>query len=261
MKRKPNNISDLGLAALSEMTEGTLDDAYDHRVPFDHRVSHSDAYYEQYIAAFVPNTERRLFYRFIKRCFDIVVSLILIILLSPVMLAVAIAVRCDSEGKVIFRQRRVGRNGKTFICIKFRTMRTDAPRNCPSALLEHPERYYTRVGGFLRRSSLDELPQLWCVLTGKMTVIGYRPLIPAEEKCNDMRKRLGVFSMRPGISGYAQVLGRDEVDCKNKAILDAEYVKRASLLFDLKLIFRTVSVVLRREGNDAERLTRERVKE
>ena len=129
-------------------------------------------------------------------------------------------------------------------------MRTDAPHDCATSRLENPEQYQTRIGRFLRKTSLDELPQLVCVLRGDMSVIGYRPLILTEEKCNEMRRRLGVFTARPGISGYAQVHGRDDVYYKNKAILDAEYVKKASLWLDLKLIFQTVGVVLRRKGNN-----------
>ena len=107
----------------------------------------------------------------------------------------------------------------------------------------------TKTGKFLRLTSIDELPQLWCVFIGTMSFIGYRPLVLTEEKCNEMRKRLGVFAMRPGISGYSQVRGRDDVYYKNKAIMDAYYVKNASLAFDLKLIAQTVSVVLKRDGN------------
>lgn len=112
----------------------------------------------------------------------------------------------------------------------------------------------TKVGKLLRRFSLDELPQLFCCLSGKMSIIGYRPLILSEAHCNEMRARLGVFEMRPGISGYAQVHGRDDVYYKNKAILDAYYVKHASLWLDIKLFFRTLVAVLRRDGNDAEKM-------
>ena len=218
--------------------------------PFDHTVEHSDVYYEQYIECFEPNKKKRYFYRFVKRTFDIVASLGGLIVLSPFMLIIAIAIKCDSKGGAIFKQKRMGRNGKSFYCYKFRTMRTDAPHDCATSRLENPEQYQTRVGRFLRKTSLDELPQLVCVLRGDMSVIGYRPLILSEEKCNEMRRRLGVFTARPGISGYAQVHGRDDVYYKNKAILDAEYVKKATLWLDLKLIFQTVGVVLRRKGNN-----------
>ena len=214
----------------------------------DYACKYSDEFYLGYIENFVVNPKKRRVFRFIKRFGDIFVSAAALLLLWPIMLVIAIAIKCDSRGPVIFRQKRVGRNGKLFNCLKFRSMRTDAPKNAPTSLLESPEQYYTRVGKFLRKTSLDELPQLWCVFIGKMSVIGYRPLVPNEEKANDMRQRLGVFVMRPGISGLAQVRGRDEVYYKNKAILDAEYVKKATVWLDIKLLFETVAVVLKRKG-------------
>ena len=229
--------------------EEVVEEQYIVGEPFDHTIEHSDTYYEQYIENFVPNKKKRLFYRFVKRSFDIAVSLLMLIALSPIMLIIAIAIKCDSKGSVIFKQKRMGKNGKTFYCYKFRSMRTDAPSDCATSRLENPEQYQTRLGRFLRKTSLDELPQLWCVFVGSMSFIGYRPLVLTEEKCNEMRSKLGVFTVRPGISGYAQVLGRDDVYYKNKAILDAEYVKNASLLFDLKLIVKTFLIVVRRDGN------------
>lgn len=214
----------------------------------DYACKYSDTFYLNYIEYFVANPKKRRGFRFIKRFGDILASGLALLLLWPLMLVIAIAIKCDSRGSVIFRQKRVGRNGKLFNCLKFRSMRTDAPKNAPTSLLESPEQYYTRVGKFLRKTSLDELPQLWCVFIGKMSVIGYRPLVPNEEKANDMRARLGVFAMRPGISGLAQVRGRDEVYYKNKAILDAEYVKKATVWLDIKLLFKTVAVVLKRKG-------------
>ena len=243
------------MSILTEERSITLDvqqSADEQYVPgeiFDHSVKHSDSYYEQYIEAFAPNAKKRRVYRFVKRSVDIVAAFLMLAVLWPVMLVIAITVRCDSKGPAIFKQDRIGRDGKLFRCYKFRTMRVDAPRDCATSLLENPAQYRTRVGKFLRKTSLDELPQLWCVLIGTMSFIGYRPLVLTEEKCNEMRERLGVFAMRPGISGYAQVCGRDDVYYKNKAILDAEYVKKSSLWFDLKLIFKTVAVVLKREGN------------
>lgn len=226
-----------------------FDDKFVKGEPFDYTVIHSDEYYQGYIENFVQNNKSKWFYRFVKRFFDFLVSLIALILLSPIMLIIAIAIKCDSKGKIIFKQKRIGKNGKTFNCYKFRSMRSDAPKECATSLLEHSEEYQTRVGRFIRRLSLDELPQLWCVLIGTMSIIGYRPLILSEENCNAMREKLGVFRYRPGISGYAQVHGRDDLYYKNKAILDAEYVKKASLWLDFKLLLQTVGVVLKREGN------------
>lgn len=220
---------------------------------FDYSRKYPDACYEAYMDAFVPNTKPRLFYRFIKRSFDIVLSALLLVLLSPVFLGVAIAIKCDSKGPILFKGKRMGRNGKEFVCYKFRTMSINAPVDCATSLLKNPTQYQTRLGRQLRRFSLDELPQLWCVLIGKMSFIGYRPLVLSEEKCHEMRSQLNVFSVRPGISGYAQVHGRDNVYYKNKAIMDSIYVNNASLSLDLKLLLQTVSVVLRREGNNAEK--------
>ena len=215
---------------------------------------HESKFYEEYIKNFIPNNKKRYFYKFVKRSFDIFASAFALILLSPIMLACAIAVKCDSKGPAIFCQQRVGKDAKPFKFYKFRSMYVTAPRECATSLLAHPEKHITKVGKFLRKTSLDELPQLFCCLVGTMSLIGPRPLVLTERKCNGMREKLGVFEMRPGISGYAQTSGRDDVHYKDKAILDAEYVKSASLWFDFKLILKTASVVLKREGNDAEKL-------
>lgn len=235
---------------IETLNEGIKEAQYAVREVDDFTAEHSERYYEQYIENFEPNQKKRLFYRFVKRSFDIIASLLMLIVLSPMMLIIAIAIKCDSKGSIIFKQKRIGRKGKAFNCYKFRSMRIDAPHDCATSRLENPEQYQTRFGRILRKTSLDELPQLWCVFIGSMSFIGYRPLVLTEEKCNEMRRRLNVFSFRPGISGYAQVHGRDDVYYKNKAILDAEYVQKASLWFDLKLIFQTVAVVLNRNGNN-----------
>lgn len=237
---------------LKTVQEPVLEEQYVAGQAFDHTVKHSDTYYKQYIESFIPNQEKRLLYRFVKRSLDIVLAALMLVVLFPLMLVIAIAIKCDDpKGGVIFKHKRMGKNEKPFYCYKFRSMKTDAPSDCATSRLTNAEQYQTRLGRFLRKTSLDELPQLWCVLIGTMSFIGYRPLVLTEEKCNDMRRRLNVFSVRPGISGYAQVLGRDDVYYKNKAILDAEYVKNASLGFDLKLMLKTVAVVLSKEGNDA----------
>ena len=228
---------------------------------FDHTVKYDDAYYEAYIESFQPNFKQRWGYRFIKRAFDLVCSALALVILSPVMLLIVVAIRCDSEGPIVFKQLRMGRNGKPFYCYKFRSMKITAPTDCATSMLENPEQYLTRVGRVLRRLSLDELPQLFCCVIGTMSIIGYRPVVLTEENCNEMRRRLGVFTMRPGISGLAQVFGRDDVYYKNKAILDSQYVKHASLLLDIYLLFKTVWVVIKREGNDAEKIEQKQVDE
>lgn len=226
---------------------------YDPTKPFDHMALHSDAYYEEYIESFAPNKKKRLFFRFVKRSADIVGALLLLLLALPLFLVIAVAIRLDSKGGVIFKQKRMGRDGKVFWCYKFRSMRVDAPHEVATSLLDDPARHQTRVGRILRKLSLDELPQLWCVLIGTMSFIGYRPLILSEEKCNEMRARLGVFAMRPGISGYAQTHGRDNVYYKNKAVLDAYYVKHANIWMDLSLILHTAIVLVTRTGNQVGR--------
>lgn len=220
---------------------------------FDCSRKYPDACYKAYMDAFVPNVAPRRFYRFIKRSFDILLSALLLILFSPVFVFIAVAIKCDSKGPILFKGKRMGKNGKEFVCYKFRTMSVDAPSACATSLLANPEQYQTKLGRQLRRFSLDELPQLWCVLIGKMSFIGYRPLVLTEENCHEMRKELNVYSVRPGISGYAQVHGRDNVYYKNKAIMDSIYVNKASLSMDWKLLLQTVSVVLKRKGNDAEK--------
>ncbi len=215
---------------------------------------YSDEFYQEYVENFQPSKKKKRFYRFVKRGFDFIFAFVALLVLFPIMLGIAIAIKCDSKGPVIFKQKRVGKDGKAFNFYKFRSMKTDAPHDCATSVLLNPEEHITKVGKFLRKTSLDELPQLWCVLCGKMSFIGYRPLVLTEENCNEMRRKLGVFSVRPGISGYAQVHGRDDVYYKNKAILDAEYVKKSSLWLDLKLIFQTIAVVFKREGNDAKKM-------
>ncbi|MBQ8658075.1 MAG: sugar transferase [Clostridia bacterium] len=217
---------------------------------------YSDEFYQEYVENFQPSKKKKRFYRFVKRVFDFLFAFVALLVLSPIMLGIAIAIKCDSKGPVIFKQKRVGKDGKAFNFYKFRSMKTDAPHDCATSVLLNPEEHITKVGKFLRKTSLDELPQLWCVLCGKMSFIGYRPLVLTEENCNEMRRKLGVFSVRPGISGYAQVHGRDDVYYKNKAILDAEYVKKSSLWLDLKLIFQTIAVVLKRKGNATEKLNK-----
>ncbi len=219
----------------------------------DYSKKYSNEFYEEYIENFEKNTKSRWFYKFLKRFFDLITSFLAIIILSPIFIITAIAIKIDSKGPVLFKQKRVGKGGRIFTCYKFRSMKMDAPHECATSLLSEKIDPYTKVGKVIRKLSIDELPQLFCVLFNTMSVIGYRPLIVSEEKCNDMRMRLGVFDMKPGISGYAQVCGRDDVHYKNKALLDAEYVKKASLWFDIKIFFKTIKVVVCKTGNHLKR--------
>ncbi len=234
---------------IDTQTKNAKQNATSNSVGFDHKIKYSDEYYAQYIASFCPNPSKRSLFRFGKRLFDVILALFLTVFLAPAFLLIAIAIKCDSKGPVIFTQKRMGKNGKIFDCYKFRSMSVDAPSECATSQLKNPDQYLTKVGRFLRRFSLDELPQIWCVLIGTMSFVGYRPLILSEKNCNDMRAELSVFSMRPGITGLAQVSGRDDVYYKNKAILDAQYVKNASPFLDLKILLSTVTVVLGRKGN------------
>ena len=183
----------------------------------------------------------------VKRVFDIVVSLAGIVVAALPMAIISLIISADSKGCAIFRQRRVGLNGKLFNVYKFRTMHTFAPEEATSELHD-PYRYITRVGAFLRRTSLDELPQLFNVLKGDMSLVGPRPLIAKEQDIHYLRKKANVYSVRPGITGWAQINGRDDVSVNEKVRLDAEYVEKRSLLFDLSILVRTVLVVFRKDG-------------
>ncbi len=182
-----------------------------------------------------------------KRIFDFTVSLLLIILSSPVFLVVALIVLIDSGYPVIFKQYRVGKGNKLFYIYKFRTMRVNT-RNAATDDLDEAEQAITKSGRILRKTSLDELPQLFNVLTGKMSFVGPRPLIPEEKEIRRIRKEYNVYSVRPGITGLAQVNGRDMLTAEEKALFDKEYVEKQSFMLDMKILFKTVLVVLKREN-------------
>ena len=187
-------------------------------------------------------------YPHVKRALDFVLSLTALILLSPVMLIIAIAIRATSPGPVFFRQKRVGLRRSHFMIYKFRTMRTDAPKDAPTHLLQNAQSYITPVGRFLRASSLDELAQLINILRGEMAVVGPRPALWNQYDLIAAREAVGANDVLPGLTGWAQINGRDELPIDVKARLDGEYVRRMSFLFDLRCIFGTVFSVLRRDG-------------
>ena len=189
-----------------------------------------------------------MMYPFIKRGADVVLSLLALICLSPVYLLVALAVKLTSPGPVLFRQKRVGRGGRLFTIYKFRTMRTDTPRDTATHLLQDPSRYITRVGAFLRRSSLDELPQFFNVLKGDMSIVGPRPALYNQYDLIAAREKAGVDAVRPGITGLAQINGRDELPIPVKVRYDREYVENLSLKMDARCFFGTIWSVLRAEG-------------
>ena len=182
-----------------------------------------------------------------KRLFDFVMSLIGIIVLSPIILIVALAVKLTSPGPMLFKQRRIGKNNDEFQIYKFRTMRIDTP-NVPTHLLENPEQWITPVGKFLRKTSLDELPQLFNILKGEMSIVGPRPALYNQIDLKEMRTEAGVHKLVPGLTGWAQINGRDEIPLSLKVKLDKEYLERKNFLFDIKIIFMTVLSVLKRDG-------------
>ncbi|HIS03724.1 MAG TPA: sugar transferase [Candidatus Pullichristensenella avicola] len=187
-------------------------------------------------------------YPYIKRGADVVLSAAALICLSPVYLLTAAAVKCTSAGPALFRQRRVGRGGRIFTIYKFRTMRIDTPRDTATHLLRDPGRYITPVGAFLRRSSLDELPQFFNVLKGDMSIVGPRPALYNQYDLIAAREAAGVNAVRPGITGWAQINGRDELPIPVKVQFDREYVENLSLKMDARCFFGTIWSVLRADG-------------
>jgi len=187
-------------------------------------------------------------YPLAKRIIDIVFSLVGIIIMSPLMLLIAIIIKMDSNGPVLFRQKRVSRGRKVFDILKFRTMRKGTPKYVPSSDLQNPYMYITRIGSFLRKTSLDELPQLFNILRGDMSFVGPRPVIPNEGKLLELRDGEGVGAVRPGLTGWAQINGRDEMPPDVKSRYDAEYVQRMSLKFDLYIMLRTLLYVVSGKG-------------
>jgi len=184
----------------------------------------------------------------IKRLLDIVLSLIGLVLLAVPMLAVALIVKLDSPGPVLFWQKRIGIHKTSFMMPKFRTMRTDAPHDLPTHLLDVPDQWITQSGQILRKYSLDEIPQVLCILTGKMSIIGPRPALWNQYDLIAERDKYGANNVRPGLSGWAQINGRDELPIEAKARYDGEYVERISFVFDCKCFFGTIGKVLRHDG-------------
>lgn len=184
----------------------------------------------------------------IKKITDRILALLAMIILSPVFLGLAAAIRLDSPGPVFFRQKRVGIHKTHFHILKFRTMRIDTPKDTPTHLLANPEQYITKVGGFLRRTSLDELPQIINILKGDMAIVGPRPALWNQYDLIAERDKYGANDILPGLTGWAQINGRDELPIAVKAKLDGEYVKKMGLSMDIKCIFGTVKSVAKQEG-------------
>ena len=184
----------------------------------------------------------------IKRIIDFILSLIAIIILSPIFLVLAIWIKMDSPGPVFFKQKRIGKDRKFFQIYKFRTMRSDTPKDTPTHLLNDPASFITKSGNFLRKTSLDELPQLINILKGEMAIIGPRPALWNQDDLADERDKYGANDVLPGLSGWAQINGRDELPIPIKARLDGDYVNNMSFIFDMKCIIGTVLSVVKSDG-------------
>lgn len=187
-------------------------------------------------------------YQKVKRLIDIFLSLIGLIVLSPVYLLLAIAIKIDSKGPVLFKQKRVGKGKTYFNILKFRTMRIDTPKDTPTHLLVNPDQYITKIGKFLRKTSLDELPQIWNIFVGQMSIIGPRPALWNQYDLINERDKYGANDMLPGLTGWAQINGRDELPIEVKAYLDGEYVRRMSFTLDARCFIWTVISVLKKDG-------------
>ena len=189
-----------------------------------------------------------MYQKYAKRLIDLLLSACAIVALSPVYLLICIAIVVDDPGPVFFRQKRVGIHKTHFLILKFRTMKVSTPKDVPTHLLENPEQYITRVGKFLRRTSLDELPQIFQIFTGKMAIIGPRPALWNQFDLIAERDKYGANDVRPGLTGWAQINGRDELPIDVKARFDGEYVQNLSFAFDCKCFFGTIRSVLKSEG-------------
>ncbi len=193
-----------------------------------------------------------MYKKYIKRLIDVILSGCAIVVLIPVWLILAIAIKIDDPGPIFFKQKRIAQdeNGEKrfFQIYKYRSMKMCTPKDCPTHLLENPEQYITKVGGFLRKTSLDELPQIFNIFSGKMSIIGPRPALWNQDDLYEERAKYGANAVKPGLTGWAQINGRDELPIDVKAKLDGEYVQKQSFLFDVKCFFGTITSVLKHEG-------------
>lgn len=187
-------------------------------------------------------------YKYLKRPLDFLISLIALIILSPLFLLIAIWIKINSKGPVFFRQKRVGKDKELFEIYKFRSMRTDTPSDMPTHLLNDPDAFITSSGKFLRKTSLDELPQLINIIKGDMAIIGPRPALWNQYDLTEERDKYKANDIRPGLTGWAQINGRDELEIPVKAKLDGDYVEKMSLLFDIKCFVGTIFSVLKSDG-------------
>lgn len=189
-----------------------------------------------------------MIYQKVKRVLDFMLALCGIVVLCPFLIILSIAIKLDSKGPILFCQKRVGIHGTHFMIYKFRTMRTDTPKDMPTHLLKDPEQYITKVGRFLRKTSLDELPQIFNILKGEMAIVGPRPALWNQYDLIEERERYRANDVCPGLTGWAQVNGRDELEIPVKAKLDGEYIDKMSFLFDIKCIILTIRSVIKGDG-------------
>ena len=191
--------------------------------------------------------EKKIYF-FFKRLIDIILSFIGLIILFPFFIIFAVIIKCESKGPVFFKQKRFGKNKKFFMIYKFRTMRSDTPKDMPTHMLSNAESYITKFGGFMRKTSIDELPQIINILKGDMSIIGPRPALWNQDDLMEERDKYNANSIRPGLTGLAQISGRDELEIPVKAKLDGEYVEKMSLWMDAKLFFKTILKVFKSDG-------------
>lgn len=189
-----------------------------------------------------------MIYLKIKRLVDILLSFIGLVVLSPILLILVIAIKLDSKGPILFRQKRVGKDKQHFHILKFRTMRIDTPKDTPTHLLGDPDQYITKMGKFLRKTSLDEVPQILNILAGQMSIIGPRPALWNQYDLIEERDKYGANDVLPGLTGWAQINGRDELPIDIKASLDGEYIKKLGFRMDVKCFFGTLVSVVKSDG-------------
>lgn len=187
-------------------------------------------------------------YKIIKWFLDRLLSLIAGVCFLPFLLIIAIIIKLTSKGPILFKQKRIGKNKKTFYIWKFRTMRIDTPHDKPTHMLDNPDQYITKIGKFLRKTSIDELPQIYNILFGKMSIIGPRPALWNQHDLIEERDKYKANNVYPGLTGWAQIHGRDELEIVEKAILDGEYIKKFGFLMDCKCFFGTIKSVLKHDG-------------
>ena len=187
-------------------------------------------------------------YIIIKQVIDTLLSFIALIILLPVFLIIAILIKAESKGPIFFKQERIGKNKRHFKIYKFRTMRTDTPKDMPTHMLKEANKYITTMGKFMRKTSIDELPQIINILKGEMCIVGPRPALWNQDDLIEERDKYGANSIKPGLTGWAQVNGRDELEIPVKAKYDGEYAEKMSLFFDIKVFLKTIIKVFKHDG-------------